>query len=245
MKKVQSALLFLTWIAGAVTLSPAPPLSHAATVCDPVVAKMVSVQGNVEVRRAGQAQSQPARLNDSYCAGDRIQVGEKSRADLALVNQPVLRLEQKTIITLAEPKVERTSLIDLAQGAVHFFSRLPRNLQINTAFVNAGVEGTEGVVEVEADRALITIFEGTVLAANAAGSLTLTDGQSAVADRGRAPVLRTVVRPRDAVQWALYYPPVTYFRPEDFRGTQPWEGMVRNSLEPSMKGDYQDRKSVV
>jgi tetratricopeptide (TPR) repeat protein len=200
---------------------------------------MVSVQGNVEVRRAGQAQSQPARLNDSYCAGDRIQVGENSRADLALVNQPLLRLDQKTIITLAEPKVERTSLIDLAQGAVHFFSRLPRNLQINTAFVNAGVEGTEGVVEVEADRALITIFEGKVLAANAAGSLSLTDGQSAVAARGQAPVLRTVVRPRDAVQWALYYPPVTYFRPQDFQGAEPWRGMVRKSLDAYMKGDYQ------
>ena len=187
----------------------------------------------------GQAQSQPARLNDSYCAGDRIQVGEKSRADLALVNQPLLRLDQKTIITLAEAKVDRGSLIDLAQGALHFFSRLPRNLQINTAFVNAGVEGTEGVVEVEADRALVTIFEGKVLAANAAGSLALTDGQSAVAESGRAPVLRTIVRPRDAVQWALYYPPVAYFRPEDFQGTEPWQALARKSNDAYAKGDYQ------
>ncbi len=200
---------------------------------------MVSVQGNVEVRRAGQAQSQPARLNDTYCPGDRIQVGEKSRADIALVNQPVLRLDQNTVITLAGLKDERASIIDLARGALHFFSRLPRNLEVNTAFVNAGVEGTEGVVEVEADRALITIFEGKVLAANAAGSLALTDGQSAVAERGRAPILRTVVRPRDAVQWALYYPPVTYFRPEDFQGAEPWRGMARNSVDAYMKGDYQ------
>src|SRR5918996_5923926 len=75
-------------------------ISRAATPCDPVVARMVSVQGNVEVRRAGQAQSQPARFNDAYCAGDRIQVGERSRADLSLVNQPLLRLDQNTTITL-------------------------------------------------------------------------------------------------------------------------------------------------
>ena len=200
---------------------------------------MVSVQGNVEVRRAGQTQSQPARLNDSYCAGDRIQVGDKSRADVALVNQPVLRLDQNTIITLAGLKDERASIIDLARGALHFFSRLPRNLEVNTAFVNAGVEGTEGLVQVEADRTLITIFEGRVLAANAAGSLPIASGQSAVAVQGQAPVLRTVVRPRDAVQWALYYPPVAYFRPEDFQGTQPWQAMTRNSVEAYMKGDYQ------
>src|SRR6266705_1784719 len=214
-------------------------ISSAATPCDPPVAQMVSVQGNVVIRRAGQTQSQPARLNETYCPGDGIQVGEKSRADIALVNQPVLRLNQNTTITLAGLKGERTSLVELVSGALHFFSRLPRNLEVNTAFVNAGVEGTEGLIQVEADRALVTIFEGRVLAANAAGSLRLTDGQSAVAERGQAPVLRTVVRPRDAVQWALYYPPVTYFRPEDFQGPEPWQGMVRKSLDAYTSGDYQ------
>ena len=37
--------------------------------------------------------------------------------------------------------------------------------------------------------------------------------KSAVAEAGRAPVLRVVARPRDAVQWALYYPPVIYVPP--------------------------------
>ena len=137
------------------------------------IARMVSVQGNVVVLRSGQTQPQPARLNETYCPGDRIQVADKSRADLQLVNQPLLRLDQNTLITLAGLKEQRASVFDLARGAMHFFSRLPRNLEINTAFVNAGVEGTEGLVEVEADRTLITIFEGRVLAANAAGTLRL------------------------------------------------------------------------
>ncbi len=88
-----------------------------------------------------------------------------------------------------------------------------RNLEVLTGFVNAGVEGTEGLIRVEEDRTLITIFEGQVLASNAAGSLTLTRGKSAVAEAGKAPVERVVVRPRDAVHWALYYPPVMLFGP--------------------------------
>jgi len=239
MKNLFSCKWFFPLALGAATLVINAPLSRAATVCDPGVARMVSVQGNVVVLRVGQSQPQPARLNETYCAGDRIQVGDKSRADVALANQPVLRLDQNTLITLAGLKDERASIVELARGALHFFSRLPRNLEINTGFVNAGVEGTEGLVQVEADRTLITIFEGKVLAANAAGSLPVTSGQSAVAVQGQAPVLRTVVRPRDAVQWALYYPPVTYFRPQDFQGAQPWEGMVRNSLEAYGRGDYQ------
>ena len=216
-----------------------PSLSLGATGCDPWVAKMVSVQGNVEVRRAGQTTWQPARLNDTYCAADRIQVGERSRADVALVNQPVLRLDQDTTITFGGMRQERTSIIELVRGALYFFSRLPRNLEIITAFVNAGVEGTEGLVQVEADRTLITIFEGKVLASNQAGSVTLADGQSAIAEKGQAPVLRAVVRPRDAVQWALYYPPSLYLRPEEFQPGPDWQGMVRNSIEAYTKGDFQ------
>jgi len=214
-------------------------VSPAATTCDPWVAKMVSVQGNVEAQRAGQTQWQPARLNDTYCSGDRIQVGERSRADVALVSQSVLRLDQKSTITLGRVKEERTSLIELIRGAIYFFSRLPRDLEVDTVFLNAGVEGTEGLIRVEADKTLISIFEGKVLAANPAGSLTLTSGQSAVAEQGRAPVLTVVVRPRDAVQWALYYPPALYFRPEEFQAGPGWQGMVRNSIESFMKRDFQ------
>jgi tetratricopeptide (TPR) repeat protein len=237
--KIGSFPLIVVWGIVAVTLSPNPRPSRGATVCDTPIATMASVQGNVQVRRAGQSQSQPAQLNDTYCLGDRIQVGDNSRADIALVNQPVLRLDQNTLITLEGMKAEGASVIAMARGALHFFSRLPRNLEVNTAFVNAGVEGTEGLIEAQADQTAITIFDGRVLAANSAGSLRLTSGQSAVAAKGQAPVLRTVVRPRDAVQWALYYPPVTYFRPEEFAGGPPWQGMVRNSLDGYLKGDTQ------
>ena len=237
MKKTSSVLVSFLWASVATTL--VLPSARAAAPCDPPIATMVSVQGNVAVLRAGQTQPQPARLNETYCPGDRIQVGDRSRADVQLVNQPVLRLDQNTLITLAGLKDQRASIIDMARGALHFFSRLPRNLEINTAFVNAGVEGTEGLVQVEADQTSITIFEGRVLAANPVGSLALASGQSAVAVKGQAPVLRTVVRPRDAVQWALYYPPVTYFRPDDFQGPDPWREMVRKSLDAYNRGNYQ------
>jgi tetratricopeptide (TPR) repeat protein len=211
----------------------------AATSCDPWVARMVSVQGNVEVRRANQTQWQPAQLNDTYCSGDRIQVGERSRANVALVNQPIIRLDQNTTITFGGVREERTSLIELLRGALYFFSRLPRNLEVRTAFVNAGVEGTEGLVRVEADRTFLSIFEGSVLATNQAGSLILTSGQSAVAEQGSPPILTVVVRPRDGVQWALYYPPTLLFRPEEFPAGPGWEGMVRRSIEAYMKGDLE------
>src|SRR6266542_5110674 len=235
-----AAIQFYTVLAMAVLLDvTSPPLSTAAAQCDPWVAKMVSVQGVVEVRRAGQTQWVPARLNDLYCGGDQVQVGERSRADLALINQPVVRLDQNTTISLGGIREQRVTWLDLIRGALYFFSRMPRNLEVRTAFVNAGVEGTEGLIVVESNRTLITIFEGTVLASNPSGSLTLVGGQSAIAEQGRAPNLTVVVRPRDAVRWAIYYPPSLYFRAEEFPAGPDWQGAVRNSLEAYMRGDLQ------
>ena len=179
------------------------PCAAFAETCEQWAAKAVSVEGTVEVQRAGETQWQTVKLDDTFCPGDTIRVDDRSRTALSLENQPLLRLDQNTTITLGGVKEKRGAVVALAEGAVHFFSRIRRNLEVMTGFVNAGVEGTEGFIRVEEDRTLITIFEGQVLASNAAGSLTLTGGQSAVAEDGKAPVSRVVARPRDAVHWAL------------------------------------------
>ncbi|MGH7817953.1 MAG: tetratricopeptide repeat protein, partial [Candidatus Binatia bacterium] len=235
-KKLKLNLHIISCAAFAASLLVTGRLSASIT-CNPWVAKMVSVQGNVEVNRAGQTQWLKAGLNDTYCAGDRIQVGERSRADLALVNRPVIRLEQNTTITLAGVREEKRSVIQLIRGALYFFSRLSQILEVATPFVNAGVEGTEGLIKLEADSTLITIFEGKVIASNPSGSLILTSGQSAIARQGSAPVLTTVVRPRDAVQWALYYPPAFDFRPENFQNAT-WQGLAAKSIASYKLGDF-------
>jgi tetratricopeptide (TPR) repeat protein len=184
------------------------PHAFPADTPEQGVAKAVSVQGTVEARRAGQTQWQPVKLNDSFRAGDSIRVGERSRADLQLLNQSVLRLNANSSITVEAPKEARTGVVDLVRGAVHFFSRGPNSLEVKTPFTTAGVRGTEFLINLEPKATQLTVFEGTVVATNAAGSLTLSDGQSATAEAGKAPVTRIVARPRDAVHWALYYPPV-------------------------------------
>ncbi len=193
------------------------PLSVSAKTCEQWVAKIVSVEGRVEAKRDGETQWQQVKLDETFCAGDQIRVLDKSRADLSFANQPLLRLDQNSTITLAGIEEESSGLaglfksaakLDLIEGAAHFFSRLPRNLEVRTAFVNAGVEGTEFFIKVADNKTIISVFEGKVLAANDAGSVGITNGQTAVAEAGKAPVARVVVQPRDAVRWALYYPPV-------------------------------------
>ncbi len=137
-----------------VLLSPAAASPGEA---DGTIARAVSIQGSVESQRAGTSQWEPVKLNDTFSAGGTIRVGQRSRADLALLDQSVLRLSEDTTITLQPVKPERIGVLDLVRGAVHFFSRGPRSLEVKTEFVAAGVRGTEFYIRVEADSAQATV----------------------------------------------------------------------------------------
>jgi len=216
MKRMVSCFLvvLLTCVGVAIALTPGVALS---ATCEKWAGKVVSLQGTVQGKVAGGTEWQPAKLNDTYCPGDTLRTGRRSRAEVALENHPILRLDESSTITFGGMKDERTSLIDMLSGAALFFSRVTRNLEVRTATVNAGVEGTEFFIRVEEGKTELSIFEGKVLASNEAGSLAVVSGQSAVAEAGKAPVYRVVVRPRDAVRWALYYPPVIDSRSADIK----------------------------
>lgn len=207
------------------------PDTGIAQTCEVPIAKVVSVEGNVEARKVGETEWKMVLFGDSFCPGDRIRVQANSRAAILLKNDTLLRLDENTVLTFLEPEPKETSLLDLLIGAIHFISRIPRGLKVTTPYMNAAVEGTEFLIVVEEDRARVTVFEGRIVAANEFGSLTLTEGQSAEALAGQAPILRISVRPRDAVQWALYYPPILDYRPGDFAGEADWQVRVRQSIQ--------------
>ncbi len=213
--------------------------SACAAVCERWIAKAVSVQGGVDTLRAGEKQWRPVKMNDTFCPGDMIRILKQSRADVVLSNNGILRLDQSTTVTFSEPDKEKTFLINLLEGAAYFFSRVRRSLRIFTPFVNAIGEGTEFLIRVGVDQALVSVFEGRVSLTNDAGSLMLARGQSSLTAEKAAPALHVLVRPRDAVQWTLYYPPVLDYRPSDFGGgpSAGWQAMVRRSMEFFRAGD--------
>jgi tetratricopeptide (TPR) repeat protein len=203
--------LCITLLAG-VILSAAN--AALAQNCDPWAAQLVSAQGMIEIKRSGSDWG-PAKPNDLYCPGDELRVGQNSRADVVLANRALIRLNQNSSLTFEGQKNDRVSLVHMVKGAAHFFSRKPSSLEVRTPYVVAGVRGTEFLIEADDQKAFVLIFEGSVLASNAAGDLVLASGQAATAEADSPPVLSVVARPRDAVQWALYYPPILYQRPPE------------------------------
>jgi tetratricopeptide (TPR) repeat protein len=193
------------WIA-AITI--ASNEGRAAERCDPPVAHIVSLQGQVEIRPDEREPWRAATLGEALCVGDSIRVGRLSRAALALADDSVLRLDQRTTLRLRSGVEPQISAIDLLLGALYLFARRPRALEVDTPFVNAGVQGTEFLVRVADDHTLIMVFDGRVLARNPDGELLLASGDAGLARLGEPPRPELVARPRDAVVWTLYYPPI-------------------------------------
>lgn len=227
-KNKQRSLLFL---ACATMISPVA--GHTAPdECADWVAKAISTEGSVERHTGMDTAWQPVKPNQVFCPGSAIRTGPRSRAALLLRNQSVLRIDQRSAIIFPAAESETPFWLRMLNGAVNVITRTPKKFQIDTPFVNAAVDGTEFLVTATENEAAISVFEGQVSATNPQGQRILKGGESASAGPGQAPVPRILVRPRDAVQWTLYYPPLLTFRREDFRegNENAWQGRVRRSI---------------
>jgi len=219
---VYTRLVPLCGVAALLVFSFAGSL-FAAEACDVVVGRLATVEGRVELQRSGASGWQAGALDSELCQGDTVRAGERSRATVALVNQAVLRIDQNTAMRLDNISgvTEERSTLSLFKGALQSFSRKPRGFEINTPYLNGSIEGTEFVFRVADDESVLTVFEGTVVASNSQGSASVSGGESVAAQAGQAPQPRTLVRPRDAAQWSLYYPPILAAGGEEGAGVAP------------------------
>lgn len=196
----------------------------ADSACVPQVAQLVSVLGQVDTQLARNAVWRPAILQQGYCVEDRVRTGDLSRAVLAMAESAATRLSlnQKTLVNFIA--VADRVVLSVDYGDVLVRSHTPRHFDVSTPFVNAGIEGTEFLVSSSSDQTEVTVFEGTVRLSNSKGSLSLTKGQTGVTQTGQPPRIKLLIKPHDAVQWALYYPPVIDTR-----------ALLRSAQDPSLR----------
>lgn len=181
------------------------------TCADKQAARLVSLQGALFVDSGGNGDWRPAQLNATLCEGSRVRLEDYSRASLLLPDGIILRLDAGTVLSLNGIEAEKPTLLALLKGFVHFISRTPRHLEITNPIANAGPEGTEFAMRVDDNTASLWVYEGGVRFFNQQGSLRLDPGQGAQAQRGQAPQAKIDIKPQDAVNWALYYPPLLPF----------------------------------
>src|SRR5512132_2022744 len=133
-------LFLAAFVVAAVAMLTSTP-ARAVDGCFPPAGYMRSVQGQVEIKR-GAVDWRPAALDEPLCAGDLIRVGDRSRALAAIANL-TKRIDQNTTLSLTYVPEDKPSVVGPLEGAVYFFRRKPRILEVDTPFFDAAVEGTE------------------------------------------------------------------------------------------------------
>ena len=133
-----------------------------------------------------------------------------------------MRVDQNTTITLnqttdeievqffaAELAVELRNT--QSSGAGYFITRFPKKFKVTTPHMNAAVEGTEFMVETSRDATKLTVLEGKVSSESVAtrDAQLVTAGQSLQSGAAGPAAITAVVKPQDAVQWVLRYPPIS------------------------------------
>ncbi|WP_394752026.1 tetratricopeptide repeat protein [Crenothrix sp.] len=216
-----------------------PCYLQAKPLCDQWFAKIVSVQGQVDVKYYTQPDWELAHQNGSLCFGDSIRTGKYGRVVLKFTNEALTTLDQSSTLILPDPKRESTSwFIDLIEGRGFFRSRHNQELDIHTPFLNAVHKGTEFLVTVNNDKTTVSVFDGSVSAENKAGHILATQGFSAEAERNQPPKIRALtVTPENAVQWALYYPPIADYQSQKLSSVEP-------QLQPALTAYQQGNLST-
>ena len=182
--------------------------AHAAT--DGSLAKVTAVQNTVESKTASAPAWAPSKTGEALKANDRIRTGPASRAAILYSDQTLHRMNEKSEIEILPPAAGGTGVVKILSGQSYFTTRTPKDFgRVQTPTVTAAIKGTEFAVGVSEDgTSVITMIEGVVEASNEYGAVTVTKGEEAVTAPGKAPQRRIIVRPRDAVQWSVYFPPV-------------------------------------
>jgi tetratricopeptide (TPR) repeat protein len=182
--------------------------ANAARSCDEWHAEFLSVEGSVEVQRAETAEWTPASQGDLICTGDSVRVLSYGQATVRLPDQTKLSLKSNTSLTFSEPADDTSSWLKLLRGAIHVISRDPRSLRFVTPYANAGLEGTEFLIQVADEQTDVAVLEGEVVVTNPSGQIAIGGGYVATARAAQAPVFTSVPEPLEYSRWASYYPSI-------------------------------------
>jgi tetratricopeptide (TPR) repeat protein len=212
-------------IAGLWALSCTVCAADVPAGCTPI-ARVVSVQGSLQLQRAGDtAWTWVRRLDTVVCQGDLLHTGPTGRVALLLSPETLFRIQQNSTVSIRQTPDETVVEYTIGDqqaaartapnqcGAGYFITRFPKKFRVLTPFINASVEGTEFLVALSCQSATVAVFEGRVLAqqilAADSTAFTLNGGEQVTVGGAEPAAVKLVVKPADAVQWALYYPPLT------------------------------------
>ncbi len=174
--------------------------------------RIVEICRRVEILQPGAPDWMLAATNQTLKSFYRIRTGEAGSVGLMWPDHTVLRFGAFTEVEIRPPDAANTDNgLHLLRGILSFFHRgNPGRVNIITGSATAGIKGTEFVMEVAesngVEQTKLFVIDGAVRFSNERGERDVTNGQQAVAERGRAPSVTSGFIAKNILQWCFYYP---------------------------------------
>jgi tetratricopeptide (TPR) repeat protein len=156
-----------------------------------------------------------------------------------------LRVGPNSRVQINESAGERDIEVFSGRLWARIVSWKERPVRFRTGRTIAAVRGTELAIEFADDTTVVSALEGKVQVENDDGSVMVGGGESVVSAPGKAPALQVVVRPQDAVRWAVYFQPVIYEISGEVVEEGAWQRAARLSTEAYRKGDLEGALELV
>lgn len=175
-------------------------LPGMAAAAGRVNAIVVYVEGDVQIKRAGEAASAALALNDLLYFGDEVKTGPASRASLATKGGAEIRInENSTFNTDARVGVRETVRLKVGQMWTRMLHKMAK-LDVKTPSAVCAVRGTEADIE---QRSLLTVkvYEGRVDVGNDQGKQSLAAGQMSTVAGGGAPAAPKQMSSAEVGNW--------------------------------------------
>lgn len=165
------------------------------------IAEIVGLTGKGEYRPDGAGQWREAKLKTALEPAWWVRTGADSTMALLVDPQTQVRLAANSIFQLKKEDKAAGATLNLRQGRAWSQSK-QATLKMETPSAIAAIHGTDWEMTVDADgKSTLTVLHGAVSFGNAHGSVTVGDGEQALAEPGKAPVKRVIVNPAERVQW--------------------------------------------
>ena len=179
-----------------------------------------------------------ASIGQDFLSGDRVRTGPNSRATIRLSDLTLLRVNELTTYEVEPGGSSATQpVLNLRQGSIYLYNRdRSQEFKVRTPSATTSIRGTEFNITVTADgHTTLTLIDGEVDLSNQRGTITLTNGEQAVADVGQPPRKTAVIDAKNLVQWWLYYPAVLDLA--DLHFTDVEQTTIATSLTAYRAGD--------
>src|SRR2546423_11381867 len=147
--------------------------------------RMLIVEGTVEIAGANSTRWIPTQVSQPVKPFDRIRTGRNTRITIYWSPESRVTLGPFTEIMIRDRPPGEESGLHLFRGIFKFFHRdRPGRIRIVTPGANAGVDGTEFVMEVdEQERTHLWVLEGKVGVTNEFGTMSAADLQGLLVER--------------------------------------------------------------